>query len=189
MTGCVSKDTDLCAAIPAAKLPAINQAVLNACDAKDGLVDGVIADPVNCSFNPDTLLCAGAETSSCLTSAQLGTLKKIYAGPSNPRTGAKIFPGFMRGGEDGWAGLVGNPTASGLGNGYFANLTFEDPNWDYKTFNFDSHMAYADFKVGLLGNAIDTDLSAARKRGIKIIQYHGWNDQTLQAFEFLASHL
>ena len=168
------------AGIAAAKLPAINKAVLDACDANDGLVDGVIANPASCSFNPDTLLCGGAETNSCLTAAQLGTLKKIYAGPKNPRTGAKIFPGFIWGGEDGWAGLVGNPTASGLGNGYFANLTFENPSWDYKTFNFDSDMAYADFKVGLLGNAIDTDLSAARKRGIKIIQYHGWNDQTLQ---------
>jgi feruloyl esterase len=41
-------------------------------------------------------------------------------------------------------------------------------------------MAYADLKVGILGNAIDPDLSAAKSRGIKIIQYHGWNDQTLQ---------
>jgi len=168
------------AAIPTAKLPAINAAVLAACDAADGLTDGVIADPLRCSFNPDTLLCSGAETNSCLTSAQLGALKQIYAGPRNPRTGAAIFPGFMRGGEDGWAGLVTNLNASGLGNGYFANLTFEDPNWDYRTFDFDRDMAFADFKVGILGNAIDPDLSDARRRGIKIIQYHGWNDQTLQ---------
>ena len=168
------------AAIPAAKLPAINAAVLSACDASDGLTDGVIANPPSCAFNPDVLLCSGAESDSCLTPAQLGALKKIYAGPRNPRTGAKIFPGFIRGGEDGWAGLVSNSTASGLGNGYFANLTFENPSWDYRTFNFDGDMAYADFKVGILGNAIDTDLSEARKRGIKIIQYHGWNDQTLQ---------
>jgi len=168
------------AAIPAAKLPAINAAVLNACDGDDGLVDGVIANPARCHFNPDTLLCSGAESNSCLTAPQLEALKKIYAGPRNPRTGRKIFPGFMRGGEDGWAGLVGNLTASGLGNGYFANLTFEDPAWDYRTFDFDADMAYADFKVGLLGNSIDTDLSEARRRGVKIIQYHGWNDQTLQ---------
>jgi feruloyl esterase len=168
------------AALPAAKLPAITAAVLAKCDANDGLVDGVIADPTRCDFNPDTLLCSGAETNSCLTAAQLATLKKIYAGPSNPRTGEKIFPGFMWGGENGWAGLVSNLTASGLGNGYFANLTFENKNWDYRSFDFDHDMAYADMKVGILGNAIDPDLSAAQKRGIKIIQYHGWNDQTLQ---------
>ena len=168
------------AAIPTAKLAAINGAVLAACDGKDGLTDGVIADPVKCAFNPDTLLCSGAETNSCLTQPQLDALKKIYAGPRDPVTGRKIFPGFMRGGEDGWGGLVTNLTASGLGNGYFANLVFEDPTWDYRTFDFHDDMAYADLKVGLLGNAIDPDLSAARKRGIKILQYHGWNDQTLQ---------
>jgi hypothetical protein len=168
------------APIPPAKLPAINDAVLATCDGNDGLVDGVISDPARCAFDPAALLCSGAETNSCLTRPQLDTLEKIYAGPTNPRTGEKIFPGFIRGGEDGWAGLVTNLTAAGLGNGYFANLTFEDPNWDYRTFDFDRDMAYADMKVGLLGNPIDTDLSPARSRGIKIIQYHGWNDQTLQ---------
>ena len=168
------------AAIPPAKLPAINGAVLAACDGADGLVDGVIADPAHCAFDPNVLLCSGADSNSCLTQPQLDALKKIYAGPRNPRTGARIFPGFIRGGEDGWTSLVTNLTASGLGNGYFANLVFENPGWDYRTFDFDQHMAHADLKVGILGNAIETDLSEARKRGTKIIQYHGWNDQTLQ---------
>jgi feruloyl esterase len=168
------------AAIPPAKLPFITAAVLAACDAKDGLTDGVIADPSRCEFDPATLLCQGAESNSCLTRPQLDALKKIYAGPANSRTGQKIFPGFALGAEAGWGGLVTNTTASGLGQGYFANLVFENPAWNYRSFNFDSDMAYADFRVGTLGNAIETDLSAARKRGIKIIQYHGWNDQTLQ---------
>ncbi len=168
------------AAIPAAKLPAINAAVLAACDATDGLADGVIADPSRCNFNPSTLACTGAETDACLTPPQLGALKKIYAGPKNPRTGRQIFPGFALGGEATWTGLVTNTTASGLGNGYFANLVFENPSWDYRTFNFDSDMKYADQKVGVIGNAIDTDLSPAKKRKVKFIQYHGWNDQTLQ---------
>jgi len=168
------------AAIRPAQLPAITKAALDACDGNDGLVDNLITDPLSCRFDPAVLLCAGAENDSCLTAAQLAALRKIYAGPANPRTGQQIFPGFAVGSERQWAGLVANLNAAGLGRGYFANLTFEDPNWDYKTFNFDSHMAYADFKVGLLGNATDTDLSAARRQGVKIIQYHGWEDQTLQ---------
>ena len=168
------------AAISPAKLPAINAAVLAACDGADGLDDGVIANPAACSFNPDTLACSGPETDACLTPPQLDALKKIYAGPKNPRTGEQIFPGFAPGGESAWTGLVTNTTASGLGQGYFANLVFEDPNWDYSTFDFDSDMAFADLKVGVLGNAIDTDLSPAKKRKAKFIQYHGWNDQTLQ---------
>jgi feruloyl esterase len=185
------------APIPAAKLPAITAAVLAACDANDGLVDGVISDPTRCRFDPRVLLCSGAETNSCLTSAQLGTLEKIYQGPRNPRTGQEIFPGFMRGGEAGWAGIVGNSNvaASGLATGYFANITFQSRTWDYRTFDFDQDMAYADLHVGLLGNAIDPDLSEAKKRGIKIIQYHGWNDQTLQPeyspeyYESVARHM
>jgi feruloyl esterase len=168
------------AAIPVAKLPAISSAVLAACDGKDGLVDGVIANPAACEFNPDVLACSGAETNSCLTPPQLTALKKIYAGPSNPRTSRKIFPGFVPGSEDAWTGLVTNLTASGLGNGYFANLVFEDPAWDYRTFDFDADMAFADRKVGALGNSIETDMTPAKRRGVKLIQYHGWNDQTLQ---------
>jgi len=168
------------AAIPPAKLPFVTAAALAACDGEDGLVDGVIADPPSCAFDPTTLLCAGEETSACLTAPQLAALRAIYEGPTNPRTGEKIFPGFAVGAEAGWAGLVTNFTASGLGNGYFANLVYENPLWDYRSFDFDVGMAHADLKVGTYGNAIDPDLSEARKRGVKIIQYHGWNEQTLQ---------
>ena len=52
--------------------------------------------------------------------------------------------------------------------------------WDLQSFNFDSDMAHTDQTIGRLGNATSTDYSAAIRRGVKIIQYHGWNDQTLQ---------
>jgi len=168
------------AAIPAEKLPAISKAVLAACDAKDGLADGVIADPRRCTFDPASLTCRSAETDECLTPPQITALQKIYQGPKNPHTGEAIFPGFAMGGEMGWTGLVANRSASGLPNGYFANLVFENRDWDYRTFNFDSDMAKADDKIGKLGNSTSVDYSAAKRRGLKIIQYHGWNDQTLQ---------
>lgn len=168
------------AAISPAKLPAINAAVLDACDAKDGLTDGVIADPARCAFDTSVLACTGVETDACLTPPQIEALDKIYEGPSNPRTGERIFPGFALGSELAWTGLVQNLNATGLATGYFANLVFEDPNWDYSGFDFDNDMAFADQKVGALGNALQTDLRALRARGVKLIQYHGWNEQTLQ---------
>jgi feruloyl esterase len=67
-----------------------------------------------------------------------------------------------------------------LGRAYFGNLVFEKPDWDFRSFDFDSHLALAESKVGKLGDAISVDLSAARRRGVKIIQYHGWNDAVLQ---------
>ena len=57
---------------------------------------------------------------------------------------------------------------------------FGTPDWDFRSFDFDRDLHTAESKVGALGDAINPDLSAARRRGVKIIQYHGWNDQTLQ---------
>ena len=168
------------AAIPAAKLPAITAAVLTACDKNDGLLDGVIANPRACRFDPRVLTCQGTETNDCLTAPQVAALRKIYDGPKNPRTGEAIFPGFAMGGESGWTGMVRNTSGTGLLNAYFANLVSGNPQWDFRTFNFDGDLATADEKVGRLGNAISLDYSAATGKGVKIIQYHGWNDQTLQ---------
>ena len=49
---------------PAAKLPAIEAAALAACDAQDGVKDGVIDDPTKCHFDPSTMLCKGEDSDS-----------------------------------------------------------------------------------------------------------------------------
>ena len=46
--------------IPASKFPMIHKAVLDACDATDGLRDGLIDDPTRCHFDP--ALCSNAGT-------------------------------------------------------------------------------------------------------------------------------
>lgn len=168
------------AAIPASKLPAIHAAAIAACDATDGLADSLIENPNTCAFKPATLLCQGAENDQCLTEAQVTALQKLYDGPKNPRTGASIYSGWARGGELGWARSVVGRDVTNLGRTYFSNLVFQNPKWDYGTFNFDSDMAFAESKVGKFADAIEPNLSAAKRRGVKIIQYHGWNDQTLQ---------
>jgi feruloyl esterase len=174
------------AAIPADKLPMIAQAVLAACDKNDGLADGVITDPLKCQFSPKSLACTGSDSSNCLTPPQIAALQKIYDGPKNPRTNAPIFPGFAPGSEGGWAGIVrvpsrDAPNSQGLIS-YFSNIVYGNPEWDFKTFDFDRDMTMADEKIGKLGNATSVDYSAAKARGVKIIQYHGWNDQTLQPY-------
>ena len=69
--------------VPVSKLPAVEAAVLEKCDAMDGVKDGVVSEPTKCHFDPAVLLCKGAETSTCLTAPQVEALKKIYAGPTN----------------------------------------------------------------------------------------------------------
>ena len=167
------------AAIPPSKLPAIHAAAVAACDGADGLADHLIEDPSACAFDPSTLLCKGADNDTCLTAPQVAALKRLYSGPKNPRTGAAIFPGWTVGSELGWTRVTA-ADVSNLGRNYFSNLVFENPEWDFRTFDFDGHMALAEKKVGVLADAIDPNLSAAKRRGVKIIQYHGWNDQTLQ---------
>ncbi len=164
------------ASIPATKLPAIQAAATAACDRIDGLADGLIEDPRKCSFDPSVLLCTTGDNNTCLTQAQVDAVKKLYAGPSNPRTGEKLFPGWTPGSEGGWANLG----TSRLPQAYFGSLVFENQKWDFKSFDFDKDMAAADAKIGAMANAISTDFSAAKARGVKVIMYHGWNDAVLQ---------
>src|SRR5208283_3047492 len=89
--------------IPAGKLSAIGAAVLAACDAQDGVTDGLLNDPRQCHFDPATLLCQGADSNSCLTAPQVAALKKIYAGPHDS-AGRRLFPGYMPGAEEGPGG-------------------------------------------------------------------------------------
>src|SRR5262249_22260066 len=56
--------------IPTSKLKTIETAALAACDARDGVSDGVIDDPAKCGFDPATLLCKGEDTDACLTQPQ-----------------------------------------------------------------------------------------------------------------------
>ncbi len=69
----------------------IHKAVLDACDALDGVKDGLINDPTQCHFQPSTLLCKGADAPTCLTAPQVEAMTKIMTPPTNPRTGKEIF--------------------------------------------------------------------------------------------------
>lgn len=53
--------------ISSMKLPAIHAAVMNACDATDGVKDGIISDPSRCHFDLSVLLCKGPDSLTCLT--------------------------------------------------------------------------------------------------------------------------
>ena len=156
--------------IPAAKYPAIHQAALEACDAADGLKDGVIEDPTRCDFDPKTIECPGADAPTCLTTPQVEAARKIYAGP-----GKGIAPGLARGSELGWATFAG-PQPFQIGFDYFKYVVFENRDWDFQTLNFDSDIVRARKLDTDRINAVDPNLTAFRKHGGKLIQYHGWSD-------------
>ncbi|PYU29061.1 MAG: tannase/feruloyl esterase family alpha/beta hydrolase [Acidobacteria bacterium] len=177
---------DPSAYIPSAKLPAIQSAALAACDAQDGVKDGIISDPLRCHFDPSVLLCKGKDSRDCLTAPQLSTLKNLYAGAQDSH-GKQIFPGYMPGAEDGPAGWAPWITGSGPGKAsgpvyaenYFRYMVFQDPAWNLLSANVDITEAMADEKTGAILNATDPDLGRFRTRGGKLILYHGWNDPAI----------
>jgi len=157
------------------KFEAVHTAVLAACDAIDGVKDGVLEDPTRCKFDPKTIECKGADAPTCLTSAQVETVQRIYSDVVNPRTKSVIFQRHEPGSELGWNTMAG-PNVFTIATDTFKYAVFEDTNWDYKTFNFDSDMAKTQEKVGKVVDALDPNLKPFLARGGKIIQYHGWAD-------------
>jgi len=179
-----------------ATLTLINNAAVAACDALDGVVDGVIDDPRACPFQPSSLLCqAGQDPATCLTQTQVTALEKVYQGPRNPRTGEEIYPGLVRGSERGWGGHTAGPSIFATADQFFKFMVYNDPTWDYRTFNFDSDLAYTDAHFSPLIDAIDPDLSAFRKSGGKILFTHLWSSTThaatrsIEYYEQLASSM
>ena len=160
--------------IPPAKFAVIHKAAIEACDARDGAKDGIIEDPTRCHFDPKELECKDADGPSCLTKAQVSTVQAIYATYPNQSNQHDLFPGFEPGSELGWNTMAGpNPFAPGAD--LFKFVVFQDPNWDYKTFNFATDVARTE-KAGAMTNAMDPDLKGFERHGGKLIQYHGWAD-------------
>jgi hypothetical protein len=174
--------SDPAAYIPAAKLPAIQAATLAACDARDGVKDGVIDEPQRCKFDAVQLLCKGGESDSCLTAPQVAALQKLYTAKAN-------FPGHVVGGETGpneWGDWItgaapGRSLMFAFGTGFFGNFVYQDAAWDFRTFQADRGTQVADDKFVRTLNATDPDLKPFRARGGKLIIYHGWSDAAISA--------
>jgi feruloyl esterase len=161
--------------VPPGKAALLNKAVLAACDAHDGIKDGLLNDPRKCQFDPSTLLCRAGAGDDCLTAPQIEAVKMAYA-PVKKKNGEMIYPGLVHGGEAGWIALAGGtPEPGALNVDMFRYVAHEDPNWDWRNFDLERDTALVDQKAGYM-NAMDPDLSAFKKRGGKLLIYHGWND-------------
>jgi feruloyl esterase len=174
------RDAD--SAIPVEKLPLIHDAALAACDALDGVEDGLITDPRECDFDPATLLCKGADAPDCLTAGQVDSVQKVYEGLKDPTTGEQFWLGYEPGSELDWPGHIGEPFV--IPQGYFKGCVCEDANWDWTTFDFtdpeDFAILYdADARYAPHLNATDPDLTAFNELGGKLILWHGWADQNI----------
>ena len=102
--------------ITAAQTTAITAAVVKKCAGKDGGLssDNFLTDPRDCHWDPSALQCTGGagDAASCLTVSQVAAVRKSYEGPSNPRTGERIYAGQVRGSESNSGYPISTATAN-----------------------------------------------------------------------------
>ena len=174
----------------------LSQATLDACDDKDGLRDGLITDPRACAIDVDAL--------AFLTPGQKTTVKKIYEGvkTKDGKTYAHGFPLGHEGGTTGWRAWISgsNPPVkqadgalvygaerrpSGYGlmdsNFRFLALDTDDPSYGWKDVNVDRDLPRFKTMTEILTPG-DPDLRPYKKRGGKILMYHGWSDPGISAY-------
>ena len=169
--------------IQPAKVKLLADAVNQACDARDGITDGVLDDPLACHFDPAVLACKpGQDPGTCFTPKQIKAVKDIWAG-SHDDHGRQIFPGLVPGGEAGAGGWQSWITGSApfrathwrAAEGFFRFMVMRDPNYDPMKFDFDRDKGALDRLAPAL-DAVDANLRPFERRGAKLILYHGWSD-------------
>lgn len=169
------------AVLPPGKIAFVTKAVIKACAGKDGgaPTDDFLTNPAACHFDPETLpKCPpGKDEAGCLTDKQLTTLKSMYKGPVNPRTGERIYTPIPVGSENSASGLVYQQNALQSPSALFYPYKWVfGREFDYKTFDFDKDQDKLDAELAPVLNANNTDLRALQKRGGKLLMYSGTAD-------------
>ena len=175
-------------------LQLLQREILAACDALDGLADGILNDPRDCGFDLSAIPACTEDVPAkgCFTDAQRLAVQTIYDGPRDA-TGKQVIAGFPFGGEaepQGWVPwIVGGPAPiapgvptlqAGFSNGIFKYFIHQDPDWQYTEETFENYTEVSALAGSVL-NATDTDLSAFKSAGGKLLMWHGWADPALSA--------
>jgi feruloyl esterase len=172
-------------AVPNCKLAAATGAAIAACDAIDGVKDGVIEDPARCKYDPKALI--GTSTGDCgtFTEADADVIRKLWEGPRRA-DGSFLWYGLSRGADLsamwGSRGTPPKPQAFGISLDWFRYFLAQDPKLDWTTITPAAYERYWDQSMEQYTAVIGTDnpdLTAFRDRGGKVIVWHGWADQLI----------
>jgi feruloyl esterase len=167
---------DLRKAFSDADRKAVVDGLLAACDAGDGLKDGMVFDPVGCRFDPRTILCAGEKADGCLSKTQVSALEKAFAGPRDSK-GRQVYPGFLF--DTGITATQGLPgLLAGSINPVGPPFTATEMDVDKK-----AEEAAASPLMILTATSSWTNLNTFSKRGGKLIFYHGVSDPWFSALD------
>ena len=195
-----NRDQDGNQILLAPKTPLIADAVYAACDAKDGLKDGILSDPSSCEFDPETLVCSDKPMEACLSPEEAQVAASFYTAPVNA-IGDRLYPsGLPFGSEPYWPlWVVGKGGMRGLveifNREFLRYMAFDqDPGelFDPSEFDFDRDPPEME-RLAAIYNAVSPDLERFRKRGGRLLIYHGWADaivppqRTITYFEDMTS--
>jgi hypothetical protein len=164
--------------IPAAKLAQATASAVAACDAADGVMDGIIDDPRTCRFSATANICdtPTAPAANCLTPAEAEVIDRIWDGPRNTK-GQRIWFGLDRGTT--LAALNGtNPFFLGVTQFHWNE---HDRTFDWRTVSVDGYPQVAQDGSRNIADVTDTfgDLDEFRRHGGKLLTFVGANDQLI----------
>ena len=141
------------------------EALMKQCDARDGLADGMILDPLGCDFDPAVLACKSGPNDACIAPEKISAIKKAFAGPKNAY-GTQVYPGFLY--DTGIAETGPVPGLLALGsNGIFG------PYPTATEIDVDKEASHASDP---LVEPASTNLSTFSASGGKILFFHGVSD-------------
>jgi len=154
---------------------AIIAKLLDVCDARDGVKDGMIFDVAGCKFTPADLQCPSGKAEGCLSADQVTALQTGFAGPKDSR-GNPVYPGFF---FDTGITATGGSIPGLLGTG---TSPIGPPITSVEQ-NVDAEAAAANANpASRLGDTASwTSLNTFSSHGGKLIFYHGVSDPWFSA--------
>ena len=168
--------------LPMCKFSAATAAAIAACDDLDGVKDGVIDDPVKCTYDPKALVGTSSGDCGSITGADADVIRKIWEGPHRA-DGSVLWYGLPRGADfGGLSGTQGNPPVgrpNPITLEWFRFFLTQNPQWDWTTITAGSYEQLWDQSVEQFSAVIATDnpdLTRFRDRGGRIVMWHGQAD-------------
>jgi hypothetical protein len=160
----------------------VHKAAVAQCDTVDGLADGLIARPNACRFDPATIACKPGQADACLNPDQVATMKALYGGVTDRKTGKQILPGWPVGSEVQMAVLMMGKEPFPVATDYFRLLVHGDqPGWNWMAMDYAGETEAARAYGAKLLDVAPSDLRPFFARGGKLLLSHGWTDGLIPA--------
>jgi feruloyl esterase len=172
------------AALGPEQIAHLHEAALAACDALDGLKDGIVTDPRACQFDPAAIACsAGAPSANCLTAAQVAAVRSAYDGVRTADGRIASYP-LARGSELAWPIFIDVGARFEIGTGATSAsvkglraLFFNNRDFDLRSFDPEKHLRTVRTSAFARSyEAQNPNITAFVQRGGKLLLWHGFDD-------------